>query len=185
VLPLAELQKLYPNAADREEATRLDWFGSGRIRDYAGIGRDGTSVYAHRLMSIKSRKVSRRYHEFACNPGWDHTYTAAQNAPESLPAAIGRVFMLLGCSRSDKRGSRYVLSDGNRGSLAPVAGAAASLHQRTFRMRLPCVSCAGVARRHYNADDLSVTGKGRGDRDQLTLSSDADLEAAGAAPTSH
>jgi kumamolisin len=173
VVPLDELRRKYvPNSAD---ITALQsWLKAQGFQDIQ-IAQDGTGIYAsanvaqiERTLQVKMVRVTKD----------GLTYTAAQNAP-SLPADVGNgVQAIIGLQpfrrahkhsskRSPKKLNRAsVITDrGNRMSLSPnVENAPPYLVQEILRA--------------YNADGLTVTGKGQTIAILIdTVPADADLTA--------
>lgn len=169
-----ELTKSYtPNAADVDAL--IKWLKDQGF-EITHIADDRTSVYARGTVDLiqKSLKVNMTR---VTKDGI--TYTAAQNAP-SLPAKVGKsVHAIIGLQpfRQAHRNNRWcVPSNGNRADLAAdgtaakkgskkaaskktLTGAAAPVPTTNIQNAPPYL--VSEVLKAYNADGLSVTGKGQ------------------------
>jgi kumamolisin len=196
VVSLAELKKDYvPNAADRKAL--VAWLKK-RGFEITHVSDDGTSVYARgtvdkieKSLAVKMTRVTKD----------GITYTAAQNAP-SLPADVGKgVHAIIGLQpfrQAHKNSRKCVPSGGNRISLGSTEGAAkkSAAKKGAAKKAKKATAKGGAAAgpspniqnappylvremlKAYNADGLSVTGKGQTIAILIdTFPTDADLKA--------
>lgn len=156
VVPLAELQKNYaPNTDDRD--TLVAWLKSQGY-EITQISKDGTSVYAR--ASVDQIKQSLQVNMVRVTKD-GITYTAAQNAP-SLPADIGKsVHAIIGLQpfRQARKQSRKYIPQEDNGAPLVVKGNNAAAPSPTIQNAPPYLIAEVL--KAYNADGLSVTGKGQ------------------------
>lgn len=176
VVPPAELQKSY--AADVTDRERLVAWLKAQGFKITQVSKDGTSVYARatvdqieKSLSVNMVRVTRD----------GVTYTAAQNAP-SLPADVGKaVHAVIGLQpfrQAHKQSRIAVPARGNRLSLLAGGGSAKKGRARKAKAGKatgldraaagpsPNIQNAppylvGEVLKAYNANGLTVTGKGQ------------------------
>jgi kumamolisin len=178
VVPLGELQKDY-TAEPAERAALVGWLKKQGFK-IAQVSKDGTSVYARATVDQIQRSLAVNMVRVTKD---GITYTAAQNAP-SLPAEVGKaVHAIIGLQpfrQAHKQSRKCVPLGGNRVSLiargaspGKVAARKSAARKGAARGGAPVAPAPSpniknappylVAEvlKAYNADGLSVTGKGQ------------------------
>ncbi|OLE53673.1 MAG: hypothetical protein AUG51_12495 [Acidobacteria bacterium 13_1_20CM_3_53_8] len=193
VVPLAELQKDYtPSPASRESL--VGWLKKEGF-EIMEVSDDGTSVYARASVDHIEKSLEVNMTRVTKD---GITYTAAQNAP-SLPANVGKdVHAIIGLQpfrQAHKNSRKCFPSGGNRISL-PTGGAAKKGAAKKGVTKKAAAKVGAAAAgpspniqnappylvqeilKAYNADGLSVTGKGQTIAILIdTFPNDADLKA--------
>jgi|SRR2546426_604839 len=176
VVPLGELQEDYAaNPAAREAL--VSWLKTQGFK-IAQVSKDGTSVYARATVDQIERSLKVN---MVRDTKDGITYTAAESAP-SLPAEVGNaVHAIIGLQpfrQAHKQSRKCVPLRGNRAYLVTSSATAKRGTARKGTVRKSAVRRAGAAApspniqnappylvaevlKAYNADGLSVTGKGQ------------------------
>ena len=191
VVPLTELNKKYsPDPADRKAL--MAWLKKQGFK-ITEVSDDGTSVYARgtvgrieKSLAVKMTRVTKD----------GITYNAAQNAP-SLPADVGKgVHAIIGLQpfrQAHKNSRKCAPSGGNRVSLGANGAAAKKGTTKKGATKKGAAKGQGAGPspniqnappylvsevlKAYNADGLSVTGKGQTIAILIdTFPTDADLK---------
>jgi kumamolisin len=156
VVPLEELQKNYaPNTADRDAL--VSWLKAQGF-EIMQVSADGTSVYARASVDQIAKSLAVNLVRVTKD---GITYTAAQNAP-SLPADVGKsVHAIIGLQpfrQLHKQSRKYIPLNDNGVSLDAKAATSAAL---TPNIQSAPPYLVSEVLKAYNADGLSVTGKGQ------------------------
>jgi kumamolisin len=161
VIPVKELQKEY--SADPGDVKKLVAWLKGQGYDVKQVTKDGTSVYAEASVGKIEKSLAVNMVRVTKD---GVTYTAAQNAP-SLPAEVANsVHAIIGLQpfrRAHKHSRRFIPQSGSTDGTKKIAGrrgksktsASAAGSQNSPPYFISQILKA------YNADGLSVNGKGQ------------------------